>query len=68
MSLERERERAQAERDPELCGLCDDADPQAELVATPEGPLCEDHAAQLAQAMRAERGGRGHTPSVERDP
>lgn len=39
------------ERDPVVCPRCPDADPQRELVATPAGPLCRDHAAELAAEM-----------------
>lgn len=42
------------ERDPELCEWCEAPDEDAELVATPEGPLCQDHADELAAALEGE--------------
>jgi len=35
------------DRDPERCVHCDDRDEDDDLVATPEGPLCQDHADEL---------------------
>jgi len=40
------------DRDPEVCVRCDDGSEDDDLVATPEGPLCQDHADELAEDIR----------------
>jgi len=46
---------ALVERDAVLCGRCDDPDPSDDVVATPAGPLCREHADDLAESMGAGR-------------
>lgn len=40
------------ERDPVLCAACDCPDPDADLVATPEGAMCEECAHRYEQEVR----------------
>ncbi len=42
---------ATVERDPAVCSRCDEPDVEDDLVATPAGPLCEEHADDLAREM-----------------
>lgn len=40
------------ESDPVVCVACDDPDSGDELLATPAGPLCRDHAQRLQERTR----------------